>query len=125
MSEITPEQRADLRLKAEDATGDFWVAVPSEGQIDIWAQDEQALIANVGADEDAAYIVACSPDQVTALLEALDAAGAQRTDVLAFLRLPQLLLMPGSGPVAHSEGCWAWHTPCLATKIRRMLGDEP
>ncbi|HET6921292.1 MAG TPA: hypothetical protein VFI46_17785 [Jiangellaceae bacterium] len=65
-----------------------------------------------------------SPVNALALMDALDAAEAREAEVLAFLRQPQLLLMPGRFPVTHSEGCWAWHTECLAVEVRRMLGDE-
>jgi len=101
MPELTQEQRAELRAKAEAATpgpwyatdGVVWAIVPVMGMgYDTGRNGEPIPIPVVepsqeriadSSEQDAAYIAAADPQTVLALLDALEEAEQQRADWIA------------------------------------------
>lgn len=84
MSTLTPEDRARLRDLAAKATPGPWVRTGRDGRDYSLSPATGALLVDYAPIKqkcaDAVYIAAADPATVTALLDALDAAEAERAE---------------------------------------------
>jgi hypothetical protein len=89
MPELTQEQRAELRAKAQAATRGPWMVLPPViigGNNDVATPhdgERHRSIATRALPENAAFIAAADPPTVLALLDALEEAEQQRADWIA------------------------------------------
>lgn len=116
---MTPEERARLRELAERATAGPWDAhrphpayrqyvvdrVMPEGHLG----ETVATTEDVQASENAEYIAAVSPDVVLGILDALNAAEAERDRLAAAVERVRALHYAADNDASHTPVCETCH----------------
>jgi hypothetical protein len=86
----TTKLRADIRAGLDGVTPGTWEMVPAGNRPEVYASTRQAWghdllcrVESLNPAKDAQHIARCSPDNIRALLDALDAAERERDEARA------------------------------------------